>query len=212
MVSLDLLDTCLRVPVHPLSRRFLLFCRGVGIFPFMALVGPSSTPQVFTRVMAPVSSFMHRSGVRFLPYLGGWLVLGSSFQGIVRLTTGRASLLRRAASTAFAFSSSGDVLLVVPCPGGRLRMRTLQFTSPFLSACLLFLPWSLGFHLATGFFCGAPSSTIFSSESVSASLLQPCCFPRTPQTRVGELLWVLSFFRSCALLTLSCFRSFTANS
>ena len=40
--------------------------------------------QVFTHVMAPVSSIMHRFGFRILRYLDDWLVLGSSLQEIKR--------------------------------------------------------------------------------------------------------------------------------
>ena len=80
IVSLDLQDAYLQVPVHPDSRRFLRFCVGAEVFQFKALCfGLSSTPQVFTCVMAPVSSIMHRYGFRILRYLDDWLVLGSSF-------------------------------------------------------------------------------------------------------------------------------------
>ena len=79
MVSVDLQDAYLQVPVHPDSRRFLRF------FQFKALCfGLYSAPQVFTWVMAPVSSIMHRYGFRILRYLDDWLVLGSSFQEITR--------------------------------------------------------------------------------------------------------------------------------
>ena len=40
----------------------------------------SPAPQVFTRVMALVSSFLHSQGVRMLRYLDDWLVLASSYQ------------------------------------------------------------------------------------------------------------------------------------
>ena len=43
--------------------------------------GLSTAPRAFTRVMAPVSSIMHRYGLR---YLDDWLILGSSFREIVR--------------------------------------------------------------------------------------------------------------------------------
>ena len=43
-----------------------------------SLLGLSSAPQVFTPVMAPISSIMHRHGFRILRYLDDWLVLGSS--------------------------------------------------------------------------------------------------------------------------------------
>ena len=85
MVSLDLQVAYLQVPVHPDSRRFLRFCIGSKVFQFKALCsGLSSAPQVFTRVMAPVSSIMHRFGFRILRYLDDWLFLRSSFQEISR--------------------------------------------------------------------------------------------------------------------------------
>ena len=70
MVCLDLQDAYLLVPVHPTSRRYLRFCVGDAVYQFRALCfGLSSAPQVFTCVMAPVSSIMHRHGFRFLRYL-----------------------------------------------------------------------------------------------------------------------------------------------
>ena len=86
MVSIDLQDAYLQVPVHPESRRFLRFCLGHQTFQFRVLCFDlSSAPQVFTRVMAPISSIRHRFGYRILRYLDDWLVLGSSFQEITRV-------------------------------------------------------------------------------------------------------------------------------
>ena len=80
MVSLDL-----QVPVHLASRRFLRFCVGDAVFQFRTLCfGLSSAPQVFTRVMAPISSIMYRHGFHLLRYLDDWLVLGSTLQDLVR--------------------------------------------------------------------------------------------------------------------------------
>ena len=85
LVSLDLKDAYLQVPVHQSSRRYLRVCVGEVIYQFRALCfGLSTAPQAFTRVMAPVSSIMHRFGFRILRYLDDWLVLGSSFREIVR--------------------------------------------------------------------------------------------------------------------------------
>ena len=85
MVPLDLQDAYPQVPVHPSSRRYLRFCLGESVYQFWALCfGLSMAPQVFTRVMAPVSSIMHRHGFRVPQYLDDWLFLGSSFQEIVR--------------------------------------------------------------------------------------------------------------------------------
>ena len=84
MVSLDLKDFYLQVLVHPSSRQYLRFCVGDSVFQFCALCfGLSTAQQAFTRVVAPVSSIMHRYGFRILRYLDDWLVLESSFQEIV---------------------------------------------------------------------------------------------------------------------------------
>ena len=84
MVSPDLQDAYLQVPVHPSSRRYLRFCVGVSVYQFCALCfGLLTAPQAFIHVMAPVSSIMHRHGFRILQYLDNWLVLASTFREIV---------------------------------------------------------------------------------------------------------------------------------
>ena len=85
MASLVLKDAYLQVPVHPESRCYQRFCVGEEVWQFRALCyGFSTAQQAFTRVMAPISSIMHRHGFRILRYLDDWLVLGSSFQNMVR--------------------------------------------------------------------------------------------------------------------------------
>ena len=85
MISLDLQDAYLQIPVHPESRRYLRFVTNEGTFQFKVLpFGLTTSPQVFTRVMAPVSVFMHRAGYRMLRYLDDWLVMGSSLEEITR--------------------------------------------------------------------------------------------------------------------------------
>ena len=85
MVSLDLQDAYLQVPVHPSSRRYLRFCVGESVYQFRTLCfGLLTAPQAFTRVFAPVSSIMHHHGFHILRYFDDWLVLGSFFWEIVR--------------------------------------------------------------------------------------------------------------------------------
>ena len=38
----------------------------------------SAAPQVFMRVMAPVSTFLHRTGIRIRCYLDDWLIYAPS--------------------------------------------------------------------------------------------------------------------------------------
>ena len=79
MISLDLQDAYLQVPVHHDSRRFLRFVLDGKPFQFRVLCfGLMTAPQVFTRVMAPVSAILHRHGVRMLRCLDDWLILASS--------------------------------------------------------------------------------------------------------------------------------------
>ena len=79
MISLDLQDAYLQVPVHHDSRLFLRFVVDGKPFQFRVLCfGLTTAPQVFTRIMAPVSAILHRHGVRMLRYLDDWLILASS--------------------------------------------------------------------------------------------------------------------------------------
>ena len=79
MISLDLQDAYLQVPVHHDSRRFLRFVVAGKPYQFRVLCfGLTTAPQVFTRIMAPVSAILHRHGVRMLRYLDDWLILAST--------------------------------------------------------------------------------------------------------------------------------------
>ena len=79
MISLDLQDAYLQVPVHHDSRRFLRFVVAGKAYQFRVLCfGLTTAPQVFTRIMSPVSAILHRLGVRMLRYLDDWLILAST--------------------------------------------------------------------------------------------------------------------------------------
>ena len=79
MVSIDLKDAYLQIPIHPQSRRFLRFTAGGRAWQFKVLCFSLSTaPQVFTQVMALVSGFLHRLGAQMLRYLDDWLIMASS--------------------------------------------------------------------------------------------------------------------------------------
>ena len=84
MVFLDLKDAYLQVPMHPESRKFLRFMVGGKVCQFQVLCfGLSTAPQVFTWVMAPVSAFLHRTGVRLRRYLDDWLLQASSREQVL---------------------------------------------------------------------------------------------------------------------------------
>ena len=79
MISLDLQDAYLQVPIHPESHRYLRFTMGGVSYQFRVLCfGLTTAPQVFTRLMAPISAILHRYGIRMLRYLDDWLILAES--------------------------------------------------------------------------------------------------------------------------------------
>ena len=85
MASIDLKEAYLQVPVHPASRHFLRFVFRDRVYQFKALCfGLSTAPQVFTRVMAPVSAILHSMGIRMRRYLDDWLVQSSSRESLLR--------------------------------------------------------------------------------------------------------------------------------
>ena len=85
MASIDLREAYLQFPVHPESRPFLRFVSKGHVFQFKALCfGLSTAPQVFSRVMAPVSAILHAMGIRMRRYLDDWLVQSSSRESLLR--------------------------------------------------------------------------------------------------------------------------------
>ena len=79
MAAIDLKDAYLQIPVHPDSRKFLRFIWKGLHYQFKVLCfGLSTAPQVFTRMMGPVSAASHRQGIRLLRYLDDWLLLAHS--------------------------------------------------------------------------------------------------------------------------------------
>ena len=84
MASVVLREACPQVPVHPESRRFLRFVAHGRTYRFHALCfGLSKAPQVFPRVMAPVS-VLHSLGIRMRRYRDDWLVQASSREALLR--------------------------------------------------------------------------------------------------------------------------------
>ena len=63
-------DAYLEIPVRPDSRRYLRFVADGQVYQFKALCfGLSTAPQVFTRVLSPVSVILHDVCVQILRYL-----------------------------------------------------------------------------------------------------------------------------------------------
>ena len=84
MVSIDLKDAYLQVPIHPESRKYLRFMAFDKVYQFKVLCfGLSTAPQVFTRVMAPVSAILHSLSIRLQRYLDDWLIQASSREQVL---------------------------------------------------------------------------------------------------------------------------------
>ena len=75
--------------MHPESRKFLRFMVGGKVYQFKVLyLGLATAPQVFTRVMAPVSAILQSTRVRLRRHLDDWLIQASSReQGLLALET-----------------------------------------------------------------------------------------------------------------------------
>ena len=72
------------LPVHPKSRKFLRFVVFGRVYQFKTLCfGLATAPQVFTRVMAPVSAILHSLGIRLRRYLDDWLIQASSREQVL---------------------------------------------------------------------------------------------------------------------------------
>ena len=96
MISLDLQDVYLQFPVHHDSRCYLRFVVAGKSYQFRVLCfGLTTTPQVFTRIMAPVSAILHKYGVRMLRYLDDWLILASTELACLQSRDRLLSLLHR---------------------------------------------------------------------------------------------------------------------
>ena len=84
IVSIDLKDAYLQVPMRPESRKYLRFMAFDKVYQFKVLCfGLSTAPQVFTRVMAPVSAILHSLGIRLRRYLDDWLIQASSREQVL---------------------------------------------------------------------------------------------------------------------------------
>ena len=78
-VAIDLKDAYFQIPMHQSSRKFLRFVWQGQVYQFRALCfGLSTAPQVFTRLMAPISILAHKKGFRVHRYLDDWLIAAPS--------------------------------------------------------------------------------------------------------------------------------------
>ena len=83
MVTIDLRDAYLHVPICLDHQRFLRFAlasaQGIQHWQFSALpFGLASSPRVFTKVLAEVMAFLHLKGISLVPYLDDLLLFNLS--------------------------------------------------------------------------------------------------------------------------------------
>ena len=87
MVSIDLKDAYLSVPVAKKDRPFLRFRWKGTLYEFQCLpFGLSSAPRVFTKLMKPVVSLLRRQGVRCIIFLDDLLVMKQTQEALMSTT------------------------------------------------------------------------------------------------------------------------------
>ena len=85
LVSIDVKDAYLHVPIHPQYRRYLHLAFQGKVYRFRVLpFGIATAPYVFTRLVAAMAARFHREGIRFYHYLDDWLIVGDSPQEVHR--------------------------------------------------------------------------------------------------------------------------------
>ena len=95
VISVDLTDAYLHVPIHQLSRKFLRFCYQDEVFQFRVLpFGLSVSLRVFTRVVDAMMAHVRSLGFQVHHYPDDWLLrnqqlaqLRTQTQGLLHLTT-----------------------------------------------------------------------------------------------------------------------------
>ena len=81
VLSIDLSDTYLHIPVYPNSRKYLRFCHRSQVFQFTSLAfGLATTPQVFTTIVKEVKLMTLTREIRIHQYLDDWLIRAQSQQ------------------------------------------------------------------------------------------------------------------------------------
>lgn len=85
MLSIDLQDAYLHIPIHGAFQKFLRFSVGQGHFQFRSLpFGISTAPRTFTKVLLPAIAFLREKGLRVHHYLDDILLLSSSQEPLVQ--------------------------------------------------------------------------------------------------------------------------------
>ena len=79
VLSIDLSDAYLHIPIHPNSRKYLRFYHKSQVFQFTTLpFGLATAPQVFTMIVKEVKLMALTRGIRLHQYLDDWLIRAQS--------------------------------------------------------------------------------------------------------------------------------------
>ena len=79
VLSIDLSDAYLHIPIHPNSRKYLRFCHKSQVFQFTSLpFGLATAAQVFTMIVKEVKLMALTRGIRLHQYLDDWLIRAQS--------------------------------------------------------------------------------------------------------------------------------------
>ena len=81
MASIDLSDAYYSVPVALTDQKYLLFKFEGQLYKFVCLPnGLSSAPRIFTKLLKPVFSALHKQGHQILGYLDDSFLMGDTFE------------------------------------------------------------------------------------------------------------------------------------
>jgi len=85
LVTIDLKDAYLRLPVHKEHQKYLRFVWGKTLYQYRAMpFGLSSAPREFTKLLKPVMSILRRLGIRMLIYLDDIIILNQDPVSLIK--------------------------------------------------------------------------------------------------------------------------------
>ena len=81
MASIDSSDAYYSVPVAMTDQKYLLFKFEAQLYKFVCLPnGLSSAPRIFTKLLKPVFSALHKQGQQIIGYLDDSFLMGDTFE------------------------------------------------------------------------------------------------------------------------------------
>jgi len=84
MISIDLKDAYLCIPIHPHDHKFLRFIWRETLYQFIVMpFGLSPAPREFTRLLKPIVGILRRLGIRVLIYLDDLIIMNQDRQSLI---------------------------------------------------------------------------------------------------------------------------------